>query len=288
MLKINNSIDSQIQRHLRTINRDGFAIISDLLPKNIISDLGSTLSDHFDKTPYGEGLFYGKKTKRMGRIFSRSLLSHKLATHPVILGIMDDILGPYCQQYQIHLTQAIRIDPGETRQILHRDDDMLPCPAPDINLMANVMWALEDFTVENGATVVWPGSHKFPLSREAPEEELTQAVMKKGSALIWLGTTQHCGGENRSQSPRSGLTISYSLGWLRQAENQFLAYPPEIAKKFPSQIQDLIGYKVHRPVLGYYEGQEPSILFKERPDNLAAQDLFPQDVAQLIAEHEAA
>ena len=201
---------------------------------------------------------------------------------------MDGILGPFCQQYQIHLTQAIKIDPGETQQILHRDDEMLPCPSEGINLMANVMWALEDFTIENGATVIWPGSHKWPITRDVPDGALKQAVMKKGSALVWLGKTQHCGGANTSDAPRSGLTISYSLGWLRQAENQFLAYPPEIAKDFPSQIQDLIGYKVHRPVLGYYEGQEPSVLFSGRPESLAAQDLFPEAVAELIKEHEAA
>lgn len=288
MNKLDKNIKTQVSQHLETINRDGYVIIEDLIPAKIISDLSTELERHFEKTPTGEGLFYGLKTKRMGRIFSRSHISQDLATNPIILGIMDGILGPFCQRYQIHLTQAIKIDPGETQQILHRDDEMLPCPASDINLMANVMWALEDFTAQNGATVVWPGSHKYPITRDAPKEELVQAVMKKGSALVWLGTTQHCGGANISDAPRSGLTISYSLGWLRQAENQFLAYPPEIARDFPSQIQDLIGYKVHRPVLGYYEGQEPNILFEQRPDSLAAQDLFPEDVSELIKEHDAA
>jgi ectoine hydroxylase-related dioxygenase (phytanoyl-CoA dioxygenase family) len=141
------------------------------------------------------------------------------------------------------------------------------------------MWALSDFTAENGATLVWPRSQFNRLSREVDPRDAVVAQMPRGSALVYLGSVTHCGGENRSMQPRTGLILSYCLGWLKQYENAFLSYPPEVAKQFPKALRDLIGYRIHRPNLGGYEGQDPSVLFETRSHALPAVDAIPEATA---------
>ena len=172
--------------------------------------------------------------------------------------------------------QRLVLGPGEQAQIPHRDDVLFPWPHPGAEFLINAMWAVDDFTADNGGTCVWPGSHLQPPFFFKPDyDKVLRARMPRGSVLVYLGSTVHGGGANVSAKARTGLVISYSLGWLRQFENQYLAYPPEIAKTLPPQLQDLIGYSIHRPNLGWYEGQEPKVLFEGRPDALAAKDYLP-------------
>ncbi|WP_417625194.1 phytanoyl-CoA dioxygenase family protein [Paremcibacter congregatus] len=275
---------NDIESHTASLKKHGFVVIPNLIRGPELASFSRDICDAFKNTPYSEGSFGGLKTKRMGRIFSKSKQARDLAVHPLVLGVIKNILGDYCDRIQINLTQAIQIAPGELEQYLHRDDELFPFPKSTAEFMVNAMWAIDDFTEMNGATVIWPGSHRQGLAQSNPAEETIQATMKRGSVLIWLGSLQHGGGANNSLFPRTGVAISYCLGWLRQAENQYLAYPPHIAKEFNAELQDLIGYKVHRPNLGWYEGQEPSILFEETPEALAAQDLFPPEFEELTQE----
>jgi ectoine hydroxylase-related dioxygenase (phytanoyl-CoA dioxygenase family) len=134
-------------------------------------------------------------------------------------------------------------------------------PRGQMESMVNVMWALDDFTAENGATRVWPQSNRVSLDQPIlPEDQAIPAVMPRGSACLLLGSTMHSGGANFSDAPRRGLVISYCLGWLKPSENQWLAYPPEVARHFPAELAALIGYQLHHPSLGNIEGQCPSVL----------------------------
>ena len=153
-----------------------------------------------------------------------------MAIHPVILAAMDEFLLKGCGQYQLNLTQAIRIGPGEPQQIMHPDDPLFPYVHPGYEAMINCMWAVDEFTAENGATNVVPGSHKWERVGLIPErvplpDEITQGVMPAGSVLIYFGSLLHCGGANRTAKPRTGVVLSYCQGWLRQSENQYLAVP---------------------------------------------------------------
>ena len=114
----------------------------------------------------------------------------------------------------------------------------------------NTIWALTDFTAENGATQVVPGSTKWPDDQTIQPEQITQAEMKAGSVLIYSGSVFHGGGANTSDGDRIGINITYALGWLRQEENQYLDVPPDEAAKLPQKVRDVIGYKMHR-ALGF-------------------------------------
>ena len=242
------------------LQENGYLIIENAIDTALADGVGRELAPHFDEVPFCAGPFYGAETKRLGRVLARSRASHALTLHDLVYGIVSKVLAPHCHTLQLNLTQAIEIFPGAPAQGPHRDHDMWWTPKDGTEYMINVMWALDDFTQSNGATRIWPGSHRMAQDEMLPDEMAVSAVMPKGSACIFLGSTMHSGGENFSPHSRRGLIISYCLGWLKPWENQWLAYPPEIASTFSPELAALIGYRQHLPSLGNFEGQCPSVL----------------------------
>ncbi len=258
----------------------GYVILERLLSEDLVDRVCAELEPWFADTPRCQGDFYGWATTRLGSVLLKSQSSHTLVLHPLLLCLMDNVLGPHCDWYQLNLSQAVRLHPGQRQQVPHRDEEMWPCQKNGIEYLVNVMWALSDFTPENGATLLWPRSHYQRLSRQLDSAEAVLGTMPRGSALVYLGSLTHCAGANRSPQPRTGLIFSYSLGWLKPYENPFLSYPPAVAKAFPPALRDLIGYRIHRPNLGGYEGQDPAVLFETSSHTLPAIDAIPEAVAQ--------
>ncbi|GAB4152772.1 MAG: hypothetical protein Tsb0016_25190 [Sphingomonadales bacterium] len=229
----------KIETIMQELMAKGFCIIPDLISPQVLLDLRKDLEPWFSNTPRCEGDFYGWKTTRFGSLLTKSKLGFDIVAHPLILDIMDRVLLPHCDVYQLNLTQGIRLHPGERRQVPHRDQEMFHMATYPHEVMVNVMWAISDFTKDNGATNIWPGRHSAPPDRLADPGQATIAEMRAGSALVFLGSVTHCGGANHTSEDRTGIITSYNLGWLRQYENQYLAYPPDIAAKFSPEIQKL-------------------------------------------------
>lgn len=270
------------------LERDGCIVLEGVLSASEVERLARELKPHFDAVPHCAGDFYGYATKRVSGLAAKSQTCQEMIIHPTILGVMDHFLLKGCRGYHLNLTQAIQIGPGEPQQVIHRDDLMFNFVHPEFEAMINTMWAVDNFTKENGATHVVPGSHKWPLDRQAQPHEEVQGVMKRGSVLIWLGSLQHGGGANRTRKPRTGVVHSYNLGWLRQAEPQYLAVPIEIARTLPERLQRVLGYFVHEPNLGSLEGQDPiGLLTGELTINGNFREFLPEEVRPLLAEHRA-
>lgn len=277
---------------IEVLNQDGCVVLDHILSPCEIDQLQQEMKAQFDAIPDCQGDFYGYSTKRLGTLFVRSKLFQKMAILPNILETMDYFLLKGCSQYQINLTQAISIGPREIKQIMHQDDPMFPFMHPGQEAMINCMWAIDDFTEENGATVLVPGSHLWPrtqalnLSYESlPPKMLTQGVMSKGSVLIYLGSLYHCGGANRTNSRRTGAVISYSLGWLRQAENHYLAYTTEEVRGMPERLQRLLGYFVHEPNLGSVNGIDPYDYAIKNDRHRPFTEFVPEFVKPLLKEY---
>ena len=203
-----------------------------------------------------------------------------MALNEQVLGVCDGLLLENAPRYQVHLTQAIRIRPGETAQQIHMDKWAWSAMFKDTEPQVSGMWALTDFTAENGATVVVPGSHKWKTIRNPEPHEITQAEMKAGSLLIFTGSVMHGGGANNSSSDRIGVLIDFALGWLRQEENQYLCCPPDIAKDFDPKLRQLIGYGMGTYTIGYYSpplppGEGPEAISPE----YAVDPTIPEHVA---------
>lgn len=240
----------------------GCVVVEDALDRQALAAVNDQLGPWFDQAQCGEGLFFGRRTKRFGGIFAKAPATAALALHPAILSATEALLcgspsAPHASCIQLSQTQAIEIAPGEPAQLLHRDDDVFPFPKP-FELIINVMWALDRFTSANGATRLAPGSHRWERQlNEQSEDGIESAAAPAGSAIIWLGSLVHGGGANTSDAPRRGLVMSYSLAWLAQAEKLLLSTPPEAARVLPERLQQLIGYQIHRPNLGWVEGCDP-------------------------------
>lgn len=268
----------------RLLRRDGYCVIRGLAPGAQMQSLAAELGPRFDRTPFCEGLFNGFRTKRFHGLLKRSKGAAGLVMNDTILDVAREILLPHCDTLQLNLTQAIEIHPGELAQIPHRDEDMWPGSKGRTEYVLNVMWPLSPFNAANGGTRLWPASNHH-RDKSAPADAAICPTMLPGDALLFLGSSLHAAGANRSPDIRRGLLVSYCLGWLKPYENMWLTYPPEIARGFEPELRDLVGYCRHRPNLGNYDGQCPSILLEndEIAEHLAASDaLSPAHQAALV------
>lgn len=240
----------------------GYAIIPDLLPASELAALEADLESDFALTPFGDGDFYGHRTKRFGSLLRRSPRAASLVLEPTVLALARKILAPACERIQLNVAQAIEIHPGEIEQFPHCDHDMWAGIKGSHEYLVNVMWPLTPFTAENGATRIYPGSHRQHIESLDDLGDPIATECAPGSAICFLGSTVHGAGPNRSRFVRRGIVIGYSLGWLKPYENPWLSYPPSIARHFAPELAELAGYVQHRPNLGNYEGQCPSILLR--------------------------
>lgn len=273
------------------LDHAGCAIVEDAIDKQAFARVADALQPWFDAARCGEGHFFGRKTKRFSAIFAKAPETSALALAPNILSAVEQaLLGPAQAArgdcIQLNLTQAIEIAPGEHAQLLHRDDNLFPFEKR-FELMVNVMWAIDPFTAENGATRMAPGSHLWRREDDDLSEYGVQsAEAGAGSAIMWVGSLLHGGGANLSQLPRRGLVISYSLAWLAPAEKLLLSIPRATAEKLPERLQRLIGYQVHRPNLGWVEGRDPiEWLHGETRALASARDNLTPIQEQMLAEH---
>ena len=259
------NVDVPVEAMVRSLLDDGYVIIERLAP-DLTDQALAELTPAIEAAPTGHTDFLGAGTKRVGGLLRRSSAARAMAIHPVVLALADAVLQPHCVRYQLNYSGIMHLLPGANAQELHRDGDLYPFRHPCPPMLMPTMWSLTDFTVENGATSLVPGSHRWEEARDPNAGEVIAAVMPAGSLLVYLGGTIHGGGTNVSQSLRTGLALQYSLAWLRQEENQYLANPPEIARVYPERLQRLIGYDYGAPYLGFVDGDSPQRLLQPEHD----------------------
>jgi hypothetical protein len=236
------------------IAEDGCAVIDDLAAPGVLDRIDAEMAAYVDATPYGSDEFAGPHTRRTGGLVARSPAARELVLDDLVLGTCDRVLG-HVNNYQLHLTQLIRIEPGGVAQMVHRDQwafDFFTFPA-GYQVQCNTIWAATDFTAANGATRVVPGSHLADDKLRLDAADTEPAEMARGSVLLYVGSLYHGGGANTSDADRVGVNITYSVGWLRQEENQYLTVPPEIARELPERLQRLLGYARGAYALGYVD-----------------------------------
>ena len=238
---------------LQALRDDGACVIVGLMSADLQTRTKSELEGFIDATPDGRDDFTGRMTGRSGALIARSEACRELVMDRKIIDLANAFLEPYTDKIQLHLTQIIDIRPGQGAQPRHRDRLAWGGYLPDeIEPQFNTIWALTDFTEENGATRVVPGSVKWSHDRRATDAETVQASMPAGSVLLYSGSVIHGGGQNSSELNRTGINITYCLGWLRTEENQFLSCPPAIAKQLDYDLQEMLGYTMGTYALGYY------------------------------------
>lgn len=257
---------------------DGFVVLEDLLSEAELSEIQDLLARLLDRGPWGRNDFEGTRTQRVYTLVGRGNAFERLAAHPVILSMIDELLLP---NYLLTASQAIAVGPGETAQPAHTDDSFYTIPRPRPAISISTMWAIDDFTGDNGATEVIPGSHRWgdeelvhlyvgdDSVRLAPRYRplLRPLVMRAGSCAVFAGTLVHRGGQNRSAGVRTGISNQYCEPWARTQENFYLSIPTRKVARMSPRLQSLLGYSVHPPFMGQVTARHPRKVLDPGFDN---------------------
>jgi ectoine hydroxylase-related dioxygenase (phytanoyl-CoA dioxygenase family) len=242
---------------MEDLGRDGYAIVPNVLTTAEMDAVRAALEPHFALGMRGRNPFEGHETQRVYSLVVKSRAFDRLVLDPLMLDVSERVLGP---DFLLTATLAIKLEPGESAQDFHWDDIFYKVPRPRPPISLSTLWAIDDFTDDNGATLVYPGSHEWG---DGPPRELPDVVattMPAGSVLVYYGTLVHAGGENRSDENRLGISIQYATGWARQQENLMMAFGVDGARELPTRLQELIGYSIHPPFMGMIDGRHPKKL----------------------------
>ncbi len=265
---------------LSAIDLHGYTIIPSVLNQDTCQAVRDALAAHHLGIT-GRNDFEGYKTERVYSLLARGRVFADLTEHPLMLAVLDRTLAP---NYLLSAGLSIDLHPGETQQAMHFDDGFYDVPRPRPPISMSVIWAIDEFTKENGATQLIPGSHmwgeqspeglhdvresQFPRNSDAYQiddeesfnDQLVDAIMPAGSALIFPGTLWHRGGGNRSTANRLAITMQYCAPWARQQENMMLAVSPEITRELSPKVRALMGYSIHPPFMGHVDSMHPERL----------------------------
>lgn len=261
-----SAVADDFDAHAARIAEHGYTIVENAIEPALVDELDRTLlrlEKELGAVPAGNP-FEGAHTVRIYNLLARGKVFERIPVHPRILPIVERVLDSGCL---VSSLSSIAIDPGETAQPIHADDQLIPIAKPHVATVCNTMWAITDFTEENGATRILPGSH---LKDRSPtylkHYDSIPAEMPRGSVLIWHGSLWHGGGANRSAARRTGIAMNYCAGFMRQQENQQLGIPADVVGGFEPRLQELCGFGIYRGLVGHIDKRSPAeVLFGTKP-----------------------
>lgn len=251
------SIDAAIaEADLAAVQRDGYVILPDLLSTDELAEIREAVRPLLDR--HGRNAFEGRTTQRVYSVLNKTRTCDRVADHPRVLALLDRLFLP---NYLLSMLQVINILPGEQAQMLHTDDGFYPLPRPRKALGAATIWAIDDFSADNGATDIVPGSHDWD-HRMPEESEREPVLMRAGSCVFFLSTLWHGGGANRSANPRMAVTAQYCEPWLRPQEAFTLSTTRDTVRAVSEDIRRMLGYSIHPPFIGQVDGMHPKRLLE--------------------------
>ena len=236
------------------LERDGYAVVPDVLNEAELDAVRVALAPEFAHGYRGRNPFEGHRTQRVYCLVAKSRAFDRLILDPLLLEVTERVLGP---NFLLTATLAIKLEPGETAQDFHTDDGFYRVPRPRPPVSVSTLWAVDAFTDDNGATLIYPGSHRWGDERPEKLPDAVTATMTAGSVLVYYGTLVHAGGANRTSGERLGISIQYAAAWARQQENFMMAIGVDGARALPPRLQELIGYSIHPPFMGMIDGRHP-------------------------------
>ena len=249
----------RLESLLEEARAEGYVIIPELMPRDVLETMRTEVLPmlRYD----GRNEFEGRRTRRIYSVIEKTLTLNPFIEHPLILALLDKVLMP---NYLLSQVQAINILPGEVAQPLHADDGFYPIARPRPPISAATIWAIDDFTAENGATVIIPRSHLWgdEYPGDGSGHNLVSAVMPAGSVLFFLGTAWHGAGANNTDKSRMAVTAQYCEPWARQQENFSLSISRERARLCSETIQAMLGYSMLFPFIGFVDGRDPKRLLE--------------------------
>ncbi len=247
-----------VDAHLARIERDGWTVVEEVFDpawgREVVADLERIERDEH-VVPHANS-FEGASTWRIYNLLAKGEIYARIPIDPAVLPVVEGVLDRGCL---VSSLSSIAIGPGEAAQPIHADDQAMPLARPHVATVCNTMWALTDFTEENGATRLVSGSHRFDHAPAyGSRHESIAAEMPAGSVLVWHGSLWHGGGANRTDRRRYGIAMNYCAGWIRQQENQQLGIPLDVVRSFPVRLQELCGFATYRNLMGHIDRATPA------------------------------
>jgi ectoine hydroxylase-related dioxygenase (phytanoyl-CoA dioxygenase family) len=256
-----------VAAHVGRIAEQGYTVMAGAIEADLVDEL----DEHLRRLEHDRAIvpagndFEGAHTVRIYNLLALGEVYGRIPVHPAVLPIVEGVLDAGCL---ISSLSSISIDPGEKAQPIHADDQLIPLAKPHAPTVCNTMWALTDFTEENGATRLVPGSHRLDHSPHyGGDYDTVPAVMAKGSVLVWHGSLWHGGGANRSSERRVGIAMNYCAGFVRQQENQQLGIPLEVARTFSPRLRELCGFGIYSGLIGHIDKRSPSDVVLGEPSD---------------------
>ncbi len=256
----------ELDAHVAHIATDGWTVLEDAIEPVLVDEIDDDLQRlerDLGTTP-ADNLFEGLRTTRVYNLLVHGPLYERIPVHPGVLPVVERVLDP---GLLISSLSSIAIGPDEDAQLIHADDQLIGLTKPHVPIICNTMWAITEFTENNGATRLVPGTH---LSDHNPDPtghyDSIPAEMAKGSVLVWVGSLWHGGGANHTQHRRVGIAMNYCAGFIRQQENQQLGIPVETVRRFPRRLQELCGYSIYNGLMGHIDKQHPGKLLLRTGD----------------------
>ena len=255
-----------IDAHVDAVARDGYTILERVIEPALVDALNDDLLrlEHEYRVVPSDKSFEGARTVRIYNLLAFGKLYESIPVHDSVLPVVERVLDSGCL---VSSLSSISIDPGETAQPIHADDQLIPLDKPHAPTVCNSMWALTDFTEANGATRIIPGTHLADSSPDygAPYDSIP-AEMAKGSVLVWHGSLWHGGGANTTDERRVGVAMNYCAGWIRQQENQQLGIPRDVVAGFAPRLRELCGFGVYSGLIGHINKHDPAEMLGETPE----------------------
>jgi ectoine hydroxylase-related dioxygenase (phytanoyl-CoA dioxygenase family) len=262
--------ESVVARHVGHVMEDGYTIVEGAIDDSFCDEIADDLlrlEDELGILP-ADNSFEGVRTTRIYNLLAHGPLYERIPVHPNVLPIVEQVLDP---GLLVSSLSSISIGTDESAQPIHSDDQLIPLPKPHPPIICNTMWAINDFTEQNGATRLIPGTHLLDHSPDLTERyDSIAAAMPKGSVLVWVGSLWHGGGANQTPDRRVGIAMNYCAGFMRQQENQQLGIPRRTVEHFSRRLQELVGYSIYNGLIGHIDKQHPGkmLLGANHPANL--------------------
>jgi ectoine hydroxylase-related dioxygenase (phytanoyl-CoA dioxygenase family) len=254
----NPSPGLDLSPHLQRIEEEGYTVLHEVIEPELVEAIDDAVRrlEHDLGIVPAHNRFEGLHTTRVYNLLAHGPVFERIPVHPSVLPVVEGVLDP---GLLVSSLSSIAIGPGEQAQPLHADDQMIPLPRPHVPVVCNTMWAITDFTEDNGATRLVPGSHRWDRPPDpGTHDDTVPAEMPKGSVLVWVGSLWHGGGANRTAERRVGIAMNYCAGFLRQQENQQLGLARSVVKSFPRRLQELVGYSVYNGLIGHIDKEHPA------------------------------
>jgi ectoine hydroxylase-related dioxygenase (phytanoyl-CoA dioxygenase family) len=231
-------------------------ILENVLDASALHEITAALAPYETDRPMGRNAFEGQKSQRVYSLAAKGAAFLRLAEQPRVMALVERLLMP---NFLLSTLQSIRLHPGEEQQAWHTDDAFYFMPRPHrLPLAVSVIWAIEEFTEDNGATEVIAGSHRWGLDHpDQREHDIVTAAMPAGSAIVFDGALWHRGGTNQSRGTRLAISPQYCQPWLRPQESQLLIVPPDAARNCSERMRSMLGYSIHPPFIGQVDGMHP-------------------------------